>query len=110
MERYAAEDGHILDEANSFFAASNTDAAPAPIMTSPSFVSGLMPLAVKKTAATIRQPSHRKNGSDAEAHILKRDAGVGSNDVDWKRLNSNQAGTKKPFSCAMSVERKPFSR
>ena len=41
---------------------------------------------------------------------MKHDADVGSNDVDWKRLNSNQAGTKKPFSCAMSVERKPFSR
>ena len=43
-----------------------------------------------------------------QKNIFERDVDAEANDVDSERLKLIQAGTKQPFSSAMSVERNPF--
>ena len=56
----AVEDGRALDEATSIDPTSNAAAAPASLMTSPSFCRACAP-SLQMPAATFRYPSHCKN-------------------------------------------------
>jgi hypothetical protein len=85
------------------------EAAPAPVMTSPSNLPGFMPLVVKNYAATLTPASHRKSGRDMEKHPLSLNPECRSQRCRTKEAEFDPSGQK--IAVLMRDERraKPFS-